>query len=144
MRRTQAYGYTEEDVDFVYPTPNDLLQMQKNIATRIKDLKFKICSNDNRFFGAFQVVLSNGVCSPVFTGKGENDQNMQSVNIQDYAIVKRVNGSKGDSCIHKLSFKKKDGTEITKVETGWNRDPYGEDSVIADDEEIIGVFGTKD
>jgi hypothetical protein len=79
----------------------------------------------------------------VFTGKGENDQNMQSVNIQDYAIVKRVNGSKGN-CIHKLSFKKKDGTEITKVESGANWDPYGEDSVIADDEEIIGVFGTKD
>ncbi len=89
------------------------------------------------------MVLSNGVCSPVFTGKGENDQNMQSVNIQDYAIVKRVNGSKGN-CIHKLSFKKKDGTEITKVESGANWDPYGEDSVIADDEEIIGVFGTKD
>ena len=88
------------------------------------------------------MVLSNGVCSPVFTGKGENDQNMQSVNIQDYAIVKRVNGSISN-CIHKLSFKKKDGTEITKVETGWNRNPYGEDSVIADDEEIIGVFGTK-
>ncbi len=65
------------------------------------------------------MVLSNGVCSPVFTGKGENDQNMQSVNIQDYAIVKRVNGSKGTS-IHKLSFKKKDGTQITKVETGYN------------------------
>ncbi len=143
MRRTQAYGYTEEDVDFVYPTPNDLLQMQKNIATRIKDLKFKICSKNSNVFGAFQVVLSNGVCSPVFTGKGENDQNMQSVNIQDYAIVKRVNGSKGD-CIHKLSFKKKDRTEITKVETEYNGNPYGEDSVIADDEEIIGVFGTKD
>jgi hypothetical protein len=143
MRRTQAYGYGGKDVDFVYPTPNDLLQMQKNIATRIKDLKFKICSKENWLFGAFQVVLSNGVCSPVFTGKGENDQNMQSVNIQDYAIVKRVNCSQG-SAIHKLSFKKKDGTEITKVETPWNRDPYGEDSVIADDEEIIGVFGTKD
>ena len=90
------------------------------------------------------MVLSNGVCSPVFTGKGENDQNMQSVNIQDYAIVKRVNGSKVGNSIHKLSFKKKDGTEITKVETGWNANPYGEDSVIADDEEIIGVFGTKD
>jgi hypothetical protein len=143
MRRTQAYGYDGKDVDFVYPTPNDLLQMQKNIATRIKDLKFKICYKNKDFFGGFQVVLSNGVCSPVFTGKGENDQNMQSVNIQDYAIVKRVNGSKG-SAIHKLSFKKKDGTEITKVETGWDGNPYGEDSVIADDEEIIGVFGTKD
>ncbi len=93
--------------------------MQKNIAIKIKDLKFKICSQDKNLFGAFQVVLSNGVCSPVFTVKGENDQNMQSVNIQDYAIVKRVNGSKGSN-IHKLSFKKKDGTQITKVETGYN------------------------
>jgi hypothetical protein len=93
MRRTQAYGRIDYDVDFVYPTPNDLLQMQNNIATRIKDLKFKMCSKISNLFGGFQVVLSNGVCSPVFTGKGENDQNMQSVNIQDYAIVKRVNGS---------------------------------------------------
>ena len=68
---------------------------------------------------------------------------MQSFNIPDYAMVKRVNGSK-DNPIHKLSFKKKDGTEITKVETPWNASPYGQESVIADDEEIIGVFGTKD
>ena len=117
--------------------------MSKNIALKIKDLKYKICSKDKDYFGAFQVVLSNGTSSPVFTGLGENDQNMQSVIVQDYAMVKRVNGSTG-SYIHKLIFKKKDGTEITKVETPWNADPYGQESVIADDEEIIGVFGTKD
>ena len=69
---------------------------------------------------------------------------MQSFNIPDFAMVKRVNGSKSNGTIHKLSFKKKDGTEITKVETPWNVNPYGQESVIADDEEIIGVFGTKD
>ena len=116
--------------------------MKKNVAIKFKDLKFKKCSKDSNVFGAFQVVLSNGSCSPVFAAQGENEQNMQSVNIQDYSIVKRVNGSYG-TAIHKLSFKKKDGTEITKVEL-WNYNPYGEDSVIADDEEIIGVFGTKD
>ena len=69
---------------------------------------------------------------------------MQSFNIPDYAMVKRVNGSK-DNPIHKLSFKKKDGTEITKVETTTvHNNPYGQESVIADDEEIIGIFGTKD
>ena len=90
------------------------------------------------------MILSNGTSSPVLAAKGENDQNMQSFNIPDYAMVKRVNGSKGNGSIHKFSFKKKDGTEITKIETPANWDPYGQESVIADDEEIIGVFGTKD
>ena len=117
--------------------------MHKNIGLKIKDLKYKLCSGCSGLFGAFQVVLSNGTSSPVFTTKGENDQNMQSFNIADFAMVKRVNGSKGNSAIHKLSFKKKDGTEIKKLET-YNVNPYGQESVIADDEEIIGVFGTKD
>ena len=93
--------------------------MSKNIAFKIKDLKYKICSKDKDYFGAFQVVLSNGTSSPVFTAQGENDQNMQSVNIQDYSLVKRVNGSKTGNSVHKLSFMKRDGTEITKVEI-WN------------------------
>ncbi len=58
-------------------------------------------------------------------------------------MVKRVNGSKSNDSIHKLSFKKKDGTSILNVETPFKRDPYGQEFVIADDEEIIGVFGTK-
>ena len=89
------------------------------------------------------MILSNGTSSPVFTAQGENDQNMQSFNIHDYSLVKRVNGSKDGTTVHKLSFIKKDGTEITKVETA-NWQLYGQESVIADDEEIIGVFGTKD
>ena len=143
MRRTICYGSTGYTVEFEWPTAKDLLQMKKNVAIKFKDLKFKKCSKDSNVFGAFQVVLSNGSCSPVFAAQGENEQNMQSVNIQDYSIVKRVNGSYG-TAIHKLSFKKKDGNEITKVETGWKANYYYSDSVIADDEEIIGVYGTKD
>ena len=70
MRRTECYGYTDYDVDFVWPLPKDLLQMQKNIGLKIKDLKCKICSKDNSGFGAFQVILSNGTSSPVFTAIG--------------------------------------------------------------------------
>jgi hypothetical protein len=44
--------------------------------------------------------------------------------------------------IHKLSFGKKDGSEITKVELNNNR-PYGPEFVLADDEEIIGIYGTQ-
>lgn len=50
--------------------------MSKNIAIKIKDLKYKICSHDEAVFGAFQVILSNGASSPVFTATGENELNM--------------------------------------------------------------------
>lgn len=104
-------------------------------------MKYKICSKNKEVFGALQVILSNGSSSPVFTAKYENDKDMQTFDVQDYAMVKRVNGSDSGSAIHKLSFTQQDGTEITKVEiANWN--PYGQESVIADDEEIIGVFGT--
>ena len=68
---------------------------------------------------------------------------MQSFKIPDFSLVKSVNGSSSGYPVHKLNFKKKDGTEITKVETD-TRKSYGQESVIADDEEIIGIFGTKD
>jgi hypothetical protein len=41
-----------------------------------------------------------------------------------------------------LSFGKKDGSEITKVE--YCSLTLGPETVIADDEEIIGVYGTKE
>jgi hypothetical protein len=68
---------------------------------------------------------------------------MKSLSIQDYSVVKRINGSQGGYLICKLSFKNMDGTEISKVELS-NAKPYGQESLIAEDEEIIGVFGRKD
>ena len=44
--------------------------------------------------------------------------------------------------MHKLSFSKRDGSEITKVELA-NDETYGPEFVLADDEEIIGIFGTS-
>ena len=73
MRRTECYGYAGNKPDFEWPTPNDLLQMSKNIAIKIQALKYKICSKDKEVFGAFQVILSNGTSSPVLAAKGEND-----------------------------------------------------------------------
>ncbi len=71
---------------------------------------------------------------------------MQPFVISDYAAVKRVKGTiltgSGYS-LHKLSFLKKDGTEITKVELT-NQSGYGPEFVLDDLEEIIGIFGTKD
>ena len=39
-------------------------------------------------------------------------------------------------------FSKRDGTQIAKVETEIGK-PYGPEFVIADSEEIIGIYGCK-
>jgi hypothetical protein len=92
------------------------------------------------------VILSNGVSSPVFTANDQNDQGLQSFAIPDYSVVKRVKGTQqggeGSYWLSKLSFGKKDGTEITKVEVDNNK-PYGPDFVLDDSEEIIGIYGNQ-
>ena len=68
MRNSQCYGYNHYPVNFQFPTAQELLQMLKhNIAIKVKDLKYKQNTSDNRFFGEFQVILSNGVESHIFT-----------------------------------------------------------------------------
>ncbi len=70
---------------------------------------------------------------------------MHSFAIKDFSNVKRINGKvlDNDWGLTKLCFSNKDGSEITKVEFN-NTRPYGEQTVIQDDEEIIGIHGTKD
>ena len=90
------------------------------------------------------MVLTNGISSPVFKGRYENDQDMQEFDIQDYSLVKRVNGTtKSDDNypLDKLSFGNKDGSEITNVDL-YNESPYGGEFELHDDEEIIGIYGT--
>ena len=69
---------------------------------------------------------------------------MQSCNIPDFSLVKRVNGSKqnGGQFLRCLMFSKKDGTQIAKVETETGK-PYGPEFAIGDSEEIIGIYGHK-
>jgi hypothetical protein len=128
----------------VWPTDNDLLQMAKNFPIRMIDLKYqKSTAHNGEHFGAFQVILSNGIVSPMFRVNSTNGQNMQSINVPDFSLVKRINGSKqsgnnDDLLLRCLIFCKKDGTQIAKVETSTGR-PYGPEFVIADSEEIIGI-----
>ncbi len=60
--------------------------------------------------------------------------------------MKRIKGCQldGGHDVCKLSFSEKDGSELAKVEVGNNGKSYGPESVLNDDEEIIGMFGTKD
>ena len=88
-------------------------------------------------------MLSNGISSPVFTAPNTNDQDMKSVNIQDYSLVKRVNGTTQGSNLCYLIFSKRDGTEIAKLKTSEERH-YSTEFVLDDAEEIIGIFGKTD
>ena len=118
MRNTPCHGHTyDKPVNFQFPTAQELLQMLKNnLAIKIKDLKYKQSTSHGSFFGGFQVILSNGVASPVFTATGQDAQGLQSFAITDYSQVKRINGSATNYCLSRLSFGKKDGSQITKVE----------------------------
>ena len=115
MRKTGLYGKSTSGPYIEWPTASDLLQMVKNIPNKIKDLKHKKSTNPD-YFGAFQVILSNGMSSPVFTVSGTNDQDMQSCNIPDFSLVKKVNGTKQGEFLRCLLFSKNDGTQIAKVE----------------------------
>ena len=73
IRKTGMYGYRTFVGGFEWPTTKDLLEMVKNIPTKIQVLKHKKSTSNGRYFGAFQVILSNGISSPVFTASGTND-----------------------------------------------------------------------
>ena len=61
MRKTGLFGYSSS-VNIEWPTAKDLMDMLKNIPTKITDLKYqKSTWGSGTRFGAFQVTLSNGV-----------------------------------------------------------------------------------
>ena len=115
---------------------------KNNIALKLKELKYKKNTLYTSYIGGFQLILSNGTASPVFVATGQDAQGLQSVAIPDYSQVKRINGTRQGSWLGGLSFGKKDGTEISKVDMSGST--FGQETVFADDEEIIGIYGSKE
>ena len=75
MRKIGCYGYNKWPINFEFPTAQDLLQMPKNKAIKVKDLKYDKAAYFSanvvwKCFSGFQLILSNGVSSPVFTSTG--------------------------------------------------------------------------
>ena len=70
------------------------MAMPRNLPIKVIDLKYKQSSADSDYFGAFQLILSNGTSSPVFTAKGETDQDLKSMNINDFSSIKSIKGTK--------------------------------------------------
>ena len=77
MRKTGCYGKNNWAVNFEWPTAEDLLQMaKKNIAIKVRELKYKENTSHSSYFGGFQLILSNGTSSPVFTATGQDAQGL--------------------------------------------------------------------
>ena len=64
MRKTGQYGGGDA-FNIEWPTAIDILLRANNIPIKIKDLKYQESTEDSKLFGAFQVILSNGISSPV-------------------------------------------------------------------------------
>jgi hypothetical protein len=73
MRKTECWGYNGCAINFEWPTAQELLQILKSTPSiKVADLKYKKRSDDNSFFGGFQIILSNGKSSPVFNAFCQN------------------------------------------------------------------------
>ena len=71
IRKTSLYGHNKS-VNIEWPTVGDLLQMANSIPFKMIGLKYQKSTTHSKFFGAFQVILSNGMSSPVFNSKNTN------------------------------------------------------------------------
>ena len=69
IRKTRGYG-NDWKVTYEWPKAEDLWKMFANMPTKIIEFRHATSSSERKLFGAFQVVLSNGMASPVM--KAEN------------------------------------------------------------------------
>ena len=108
---------------------------------QVAKLRWKKNSSSNSYFGAIQVVLSNGVESPVILGKTQTAQDMIEVPITP--AIKKIRGSINSNWLYQIIFQSKEGQELQRMESTANNQ-FASDQVLAEGQEILGVYGTKD
>ena len=84
------------------------------------------------------MTLSNGVSSPVFTARQQDDSNFKTVNITNSAQIRRISARRSN--VGRITFMDAKGQELYKLQT----DDAGErfpDEVLNEGEEIIGIYG---
>ena len=76
----------------------------------------------------------------MFAGSDTDElSELKTLHIKDIAQIKRVQGLTDEYYIHELIFKITDGTEEGRIEA--YQYSLAEDDLLAEDEEIIGVYG---
>ena len=87
-----------------------------------------------------QVNLSNGKSSTLFQARNAPNSELKTLNLSDASAIRKIQGTNTNNVIFELNFKKADGQEIGKIQTG-HEPRLDTEEVIASDEEIIGVYG---
>lgn len=70
--------------------------MPKDKPIKVQSIQYKPCKQYNYLFGAIQVTLSNGVSSPVFTARQQDDSNFKTVNITNSAQIRRISARRSN------------------------------------------------
>jgi len=75
MKRIAYFGfsnYGKYPVDFEWPTKNDILAMPIDKPIRAVAFKWHNSDHDTNgsFIGALQIILENGIASPIFRASG--------------------------------------------------------------------------
>ena len=109
--------------------------MPKDQPIRAEGLKWKA---NGTILSGIQVILSNGVSSPLFLAKDQNSDNLQEIKIN--SDITKIRGTYNSTPMYSVHFLAKNGGEISKMQPGTTTNI---DIDLGEGEEIIGVYGIK-
>jgi len=84
--------------------------------------------------------MSNGKMSPLFLTKVQNENNIERVDV-DFTKVRKIRGTSNGFWVSQIHFHDKNNNEIKRIAS--YQQAFGPDVDIADGEEIIGIYGTR-
>ena len=143
MRKLPVYGYTQGGAyvqDYEWPTADDLRQMPRDKPFKVAALNWKKCDQINTVIGGIQMVLTNGQISPLYLTKESSDKNLERLDV-DFAKVRRLRGTSNQYWVSQLHFLDGAGQELAKIQSYAQQ--FGADLDLAEGEEIIGIYGTR-
>jgi hypothetical protein len=111
--------------------------MPKDKPIQAVGLKFK---HREKYICAIQVIMSNGCNSQVFLGTGMNSDKLKDVKITPQ--VNKIRGTLVGCYVKNIIFQDKEGVEISRIFS--KEEIFAPDLFLDYEEEIIGVYGTKD
>lgn len=143
MRKLPVFGYTANGAhvpDYEWPTAEDILAMPGDQPIRAAAINWKKCDQISTVMGGLQLILSNGKMSPQYVTKVQNDQNFERVDV-DFSKVRRIRGTSNGFWVSQIHFHDANNNEIKRVAS--YQQAFGDDQVLQEGEEIIGIYGTR-
>jgi hypothetical protein len=142
MRKLKHFGSSVEAADFEWPKQEDMLRMPAGKPIRVVGFNWKKSDSDGKAIAGVQVILANGVTSPLFLARGATSENIERVNITADQRIKRIKGQQGaHSNFNEVYFYDSNNNLITQMVA--SKSGQYDTLVLEDGDEILGVYGTK-